>query len=398
MKVLLVNKYLFQKGGAETYVIKLGKQLRELGHEVEYFGMEHEDKLVYNSYDLYVKEKNFSSKKIFNVLSLISNKEAYKKMCDLLRNFQPDLVISNNIEFHLTPSIIEAFGKYKKDKKNVKWFYVAHDYQIVCPSHGLFDNEMNICEKCLDKQNYWNCFYTKCHKNSKIKSLIATLDSIYWHKIKKVYKYVDCIICPSYFMQSKINTDDRLKNKTKVIHNFVDKKIINNYQKKDYIIEFGKLCKDKGTETLLDVVEELPEIEFVFAGYGESEERIKKYKNANYVGFKTGKELEKLISEAKISICPSEWYENCPFSVIESQMYGTPVIGANIGGIPELIEEGKTGEIFESKNKKELKNKILELYNNEKLEEYYKNCKVKDVETLETYCKKIIDIFEEAKK
>ena len=72
--------------------------------------------------------------------------------------------------------------------------------------------------------------------------------------------------------------------------------------------------------------------------------------NVKLLGFKSGKELTDIVGNARAVILPSEWYENCPFSVMESQMYGTPVIGADIGGIPELIQEGKTGELFESGN------------------------------------------------
>ena len=82
--------------------------------------------------------------------------------------------------------------------------------------------------------------------------------------------------------------------------------------------------------------------------------------NIKNVGFQKGEALEKLIREARFSIYPSEWYENCPFSVMESQMYGTPVLGANIGGIPELIQVGKTGELFESGNAEESEEKDRE--------------------------------------
>ena len=394
MKILLVNKFLYSKGGAETYVIKLSKMLNQLGHDVQCFGMQSYNNVLFNKYNLYVTEKNFEKKKFFNIFELISNKEAYIKFFKILNEFHPDLVISNNIEFHLTPSIILAYKKYKKINSNIKWFYVAHDFQIICPSHGLFDSELNPCEKCLVDKNFWNCYKTKCHKNSKSKSLIATLDSIYWHKFRKIYEMIDIIVCPSYFMKSKIDQFDYLKEKTRVIHNFVDEKNEEYFEKKDYVIEFGKLCQDKGTETLLDVAEDLPNILFVFAGYGDSVERIKKIKNCLYVGFKSGDELKRLIGEAKISICPSEWYENCPFSVIESQMYGTPVLGSNIGGIPELIAIGKTGEIFEPKNSEELKLKLLELYKNPQLlDRYSENCRKKEVETLEAYCQKIVKLY-----
>ncbi len=396
MKILLVNKFLYPRGGAETFVIKLEKNFKKMGNEIQCFGMYNSKNVLKNDYNLYVTEKDFSSKSFNNIISLINNRNAYKKMLQLLDKYNPDLIISNNIEYHLTPSIIEAFKEYKKKKKKVRWFYVAHDYQIICPSHGLFDSNMNMCEKCLTNQNYWNCFFTKCHKNSRLKSLIASIDSIYWHKIKKIYKNIDIVICPSKFMKNKIDSDLILKSKTKVIHNFVDEIITTKYEKKDYIIEFGKLCKEKGTETLLDVVEELPEINFVFAGYGESAKRIEQIKNAKFVGFKSGKELEKLIAEAKLSICGSEIYENCPFSVIESQMYGTPVIGSNIGGIPELIDDGKTGFIFRLGDKNDLKEKILSLYNDDLLlSKLSENAKKKKIETIDSYCKKIINLYEE---
>lgn len=398
MKILLVNKFLYQKGGSETYVIKLGKKFEKEGHEVQYFGMANSKNTLKNDYNLYVKNKEFSNNNFFNkfnILSLIYNKEAYKKMLMLLKTYKPDLTILNNIEYHLTPSIIDAFKKYKDKVNNAaKLFYVTHDFQIVCPSHGLFDINISPCEKCLDG-SYWNCFKTKCHKNSRVKSLIATLDSIYWHR-KNTYKYVDKYICPSNFLKSKLDTDKLLKNKTIAIHNFIDKIKTKKYKKEDYIVYFGKLCKEKGTDTLIEVAKQLPDIKFVFVGYGPSEKKIKDIDNCEYLGFKSGDELIKIISKARFSICASECYENCPFSVIESQMYGTPVIGSNRGGIPELIDIGKTGEVFEAGNIDDLKKHINNLWNDkEKLNNYSNNCFEKKVITIDDYYLKIIDLYNE---
>lgn len=397
MKVLLVNKFLYPKGGAETYLIKLGEYFQKNGHEVQYFGIENKKNILKNNWDLYTKEYDLSKnsfKNIINVFSLIYSINAKEKMYKLLKLYNPDLIILNNIEYYLTPSIILAIKKYKNKHRNIKLFYVAHDYQLICPSHGLFDSNINICEKCLDG-NYWNCYKTKCLKKSRLKSLIGTLDSIYWHK-RKIYKNVDKIICPSKFLKNKLDTQNEFKNKTIAIHNFVDKTKYKKYKKEDYIIYFGKLCKEKGTETLLKVVAQLPNIKFIFAGYGQLENEVSKYKNIKFVGFKSGEELIELISKAKLSIYPSEWYENCPFSVIESQMYGTPVIGSNMGGIPELIDIGKTGEIFEPKNMIDLKNKILKLWDNkELLDKYSNNCENIKIETIDSYLEKIIDLYKE---
>ena len=91
---------------------------------------------------------------------------------------------------------------------------------------------------------------------------------------------------------------------------------------------------------------------------------MKGIKNIEFVGFKTGNELKTLISEALFSIYPSECYDNCPMSVLESQTYGTPVIGANIGGIPELIDNNTDGLLFEPGNVDDMVEKIKYLYDN----------------------------------
>ena len=135
-------------------------------------------------------------------------------------------------------------------------------------------------------------------------------------------------------------------------------------------------------------------MQFVFAGTGPLENEINGIFNIRNAGFQRGEALETLIREARFSIYPSEWYENCPFSVMESQMYGTPVLGADIGGIPELIQVGKTGELFESGNAAELKEKILKLWNDKALTEWYsKNCRDIQFDDIEAYTKKLMLIY-----
>jgi len=154
----------------------------------------------------------------------------------------------------------------------------------------------------------------------------------------------------------------------------------------DYALYFGRFSEEKGIGTLIKVCKELPDVQFIFAGTGPLEDSIKRIKNIKNVGFQKGEVLEKIIREARFSIYPSEWYENCPFSVMESQMYGTPVLGAKIGGIPELIQVGMTGELFESGNGKDLKIKIQKLWGDKELcAEYSANCKGISFDTIDEY-------------
>ena len=396
MKVLLVNKFLYPKGGAETYTFKLGETLEKYGHEVQYFGLDNIKNIVGNNVGEYVSNIDFGEGVMKNLTApfrIINSSEAKKRITKVLYDFEPDVVHMNNIQFHLTPSIIVAVEKYrKKTGRNVKIVYTAHDYQLICPSHGLFDCDIKVCEKCLGG-NYTHCFKTKCVKNSYAKSFIAMLDAYHW-KNSSAYSYVDTIICPSVFLKKKLDLQDRFADKTVAIHNFIEPQQLNVVEKGDYVLEFGHLSRDKGTLTLLEAAKRMPEMHFVFAGYGVAETEIAKVKNAEYVGFKTGKELKELISKALCSVYPSEWYENCPFSVIESQMYGTPVIGSYMGGIPELIQENKTGLMFEAGNVDDLEKKLRYLLETPGvLDTYTANCKNVSFETPDTYYQQLLEVY-----
>lgn len=397
MKILMINKFLYPKGGAETYILKLGKILQEHGHEVQYFGLDNPKNTVENRVNAYVSHLDFSTgikKNLLAPFRIIYSAEARRKIRLVLDDFNPDVVHLNNIQFHLTPAIILETEKFRKETgKSVKIIYTAHDYQLICPSHGLFDANIEICEKCLGG-NYLHCLKAKCVKNSRAKSLLGTLDAYFW-KWNKAYSYVDTIVCCSKFLKAKLDTQERFRNKTVALHNFVDLVEPMQVEKEDYVLEFGHLSKDKGTLTLLEVAKRMPDVRFVFAGYGAAESEIIKVPNAEFVGFKTGKELEMLIRKAKVSVYPSEWYENCPFSVIESQMYGTPVIGSRMGGIPELIAEGKSGELFTPGDSDDLERAIRKVLAPEALEKYIQGCKVQKFETPDSYYEKLMRIYGE---
>jgi glycosyltransferase involved in cell wall biosynthesis len=111
-------------------------------------------------------------------------------------------------------------------------------------------------------------------------------------------------------------------------------------------------------------------------------------------GFLTGAALRKLIAGARFSVYPSEWYENCPFSVMESQRYGTPVLVSDLGGAPELVQAGRTGELFRGGDVKELTKHIKKLWEDEELcRAYSVNCRDINFDTVEEYCDRIVEIY-----
>lgn len=398
MKVLMVNKFLYPNGGSETYIFQIGKKLIEAGHEVQYFGMEHEGRIVSNHAESYTSNMDFHTGKLQKLLypfKILYSTEAKKKIRVVLEDFIPDVVHLNNINFQITPAILYEIRSFeKKSGKKIKVVFTAHDYQWVCPNHMMYIPQTGeICDRCLGGK-YGNCAKYKCIHGSTVKSILGSMESWLYHG-RKTYALVDTIICPSEFMARQLATDPVLKDKLVTMHNFLTTDTPESFtEKEDYVLYFGRYAVEKGIGTLLEVCKELPEIPFVFAGSGPLKDEVAKISNIKDVGFRSGKELESLIAKARFSIYPSEWYENCPFSVMESQMYGTPVIGADIGGIPELIQKDKTGELFESGNKEQLKEKIVSLWKDkERQSAYVEACKTLSFDNLEAYCEKLVNLY-----
>lgn len=398
MRILMVNKFLYANGGSETYIFKLGDYLKNNGHEVQYFGMEHEGRCVGNAVNAYTTDMDFHGgsklSKLTYPLKTIYSSEARKKIRLVLDDFKPDVVHLNNFTYQLTPSMILEIQKWKKQTgRKCRIVFTAHDYNLVCPNHMLNNpNTHQNCEKCLGG-HFMNCTKDKCIHGSMVKSAVGTMEAFFW-KMNGAYKHIDSIICCSEFLKTKMDTNPLFAQKTLALHNFVEQVEFKETVKKDYVLYFGRFSEEKGIGTLIDVCRQLPDVQFIFAGTGPLEETIKDVENIRNVGFQRGDALEKLIREARFSIYPSEWYENCPFSVMESQMYGTPVLGADIGGIPELIKVGKTGELFESGNKSDLKLKIEKLWTDKELtDDYTKNCKDISFDTIEVYTDKLMKIY-----
>lgn len=394
----MVNKFLYPNGGSETYIFKLGEYLSKQGHEVQYFGMEHKGRCVGNHVNAYTSDMNFHGgskiSKLVYPFKTIYSIEAKKKIRLVLDDFKPNVIHLNNFNYQLTPSIILEIQRWKKESGiNCRIIYTAHDGQLICPNH-LMRNPVKHknCEKCLEG-SFFNCTRNKCIHGSMAKSVIGTAEAAFW-QFNGAYKHIDAIICCSDFMKSKLDKNSLFEKKTVVLHNFIDKVKQKNTEKKDYVLYFGRFSEEKGTNVLVTACTQLPDIQFVFAGLGPMEDIVNGVSNIKNVGFQTGENLEQLIREARFSVCPSSCYENCPFSVMESQMYGTPVLGADIGGIPELIRNGTTGELFESGNAEDLKIKIEKLWNDKQLtDDYGSNCKYISFDSIEEYYEKLLIIY-----
>lgn len=403
MKILLVNKFHYLKGGSETYYFELGKLLKEHGHEVAYFSMENENNIKTNCKEYFVKETNMNSKDVTKALKVIYSKENKKVMEKALDEFKPDIVHVNNFQRQLTASVIDA-----AKERNIPVVFTAHDVQAICPAILMLDSEKNICEKCMGGK-YINCIKKKCVKNSTLKSILGAVEGKYYRCSKVYTKKIDFVLSPSKFYMNKLIKDGIQKNKISYIHNFIDVESFNvKTEDKGYALYFGRLSREKGIINLINAFTKLEKGVLYIAGDGPEKDEVKKViknngleKRVKLLGFLNKNEMKEVIRKCKFVVVPSIWYENCPYSIIETLCIGKPVIGADIGGIPELVKNNENGFIYKYDDIDELSFKMKELFDDEKLvKEFSKNAKeiAKDQFSKENYYKKILRIYDKVLK
>ena len=362
MKILLINKFLYPKGGDAICTLATGDLLSHNGHEVVYWGMDHPKNQQYPHKQYFVTCVDYNKpsgwrQKVKSTLNILYSFESKNKFDRVLPEIQPDIVHLNNFAHQISPSILTVIKKW-----DVPTVMTMHDYKLVCPAYTLLSNG-NVCEKCKDGK-YYRCLLNKCTHNSRAKSFVNVVEMYLHHKVLHIYDLIDVFISPSAFLKNKLQ---EMGFTHEIVHlpNFVDlgehSPRYNSQQRS--IVYFGRLSFEKGLSTLLDAVKGL-DIKLNIIGDGtlrrELEEKVAREEIANvgFVGYKSGQELQKTVKNALATVTPSECYENNPRTVIESFALGKPVIGAKIGGIPELVQDGITGYTFEPGNSDDLRSKI----------------------------------------
>lgn len=361
MRILLINNQHYPKGGAHVVYFNTAELLKKNGHEVFFFSTKDDKNLPYEYSECFPKSKDYRNlsiiSKLKSIRSFIYNREAYKKINEYIELIKPDIAHVHLFMGGLTVSVLRALKE-----NNIPIVHSVHDYRLICPSYLFLNGNLEICEKCK-KHKYYNCITNKCSEAKFSQSAILTIDSYFRYVFFNPKKYIDKYIAVSDFALKKhieFTFDNVLKYKK--IYNFINdiESISPNVYKGDYLLFMGRLSREKGISTLLKSVSNL-NIQIKIAGNGPLYEDLvnKSSDKVQFLGFQSGDNLIKLIKNCSFVIVPSEWYENNPMSIIESYAYGKPVIGANIGGIPEIVIDHKTGFLFKSGDVISLK-KILE--------------------------------------
>lgn len=370
MKVLLVDVYNYNKGGAETVCFNTGEMLEKEGHEIVYFTLKWDNNLP-SKFERYFPESKETRKGMFRQVINLRNyfyyPDAARKMEQLILDEKPDIVHIHLMWGQISPSIFPVLKKY-----NIPVIFTVHDYRLVCPAYSFKNGGGEVCEACAGK-HFYRCFTHKCTKGSRFLSFFMAAEMYFRNRFFNPSKCIDGFLYVSDFARKKCEQYmPVLKNKANIVlHNFSVS--IAPYGRcvvgEKYFLFLGRLSEEKGIVTLMNAMKKNPDCQLKIVGAGPLDNELNSYKiehhldNVEFLGFKSGQELVELKRNAYFVIVPSEWYENNPMAIIESYAEGVPAIGARIGGIPEIIEEGKTGYIFSPKNEIELAELIKQAAN-----------------------------------
>lgn len=352
-RLLSINNYHYRRGGSDVVYLDHAALMEEQGWSNGFFSMHHPKNFDTPWSKYFIDEIEFGhayslGQKLKMASKVVYSFEAQKKLKRLLQDFPADVAHLHCIYHHLSPSIISTLRD-----AGVPVVMTAHDLKIACPAYKML-NATGVCEKCKGG-NLLNVLQHRCVRDSLAASAIVMVESSVHRLLNTYQSKLDKVVVPSRFFMEKFIEWGWPRDKFAYIPNYVDaSRFEPAYETGDYFLYFGRLAPEKGIATLMRAATAAG-VTLKIAGTGPIEAELHSLQaelagDIEFLGYRCGPELHTLIRNARAVVLPSEWYENAPMSVLESFALGTPVVGARIGGIPEMVIEGETGWTFESRN------------------------------------------------
>lgn len=350
-RLLNVNSYHYRRGGADAVYLDHAELMAALGWDNAFFAMRHPKNLNSIWAKYFIDELEFGgdytlSEKLKMAAKVVYSLEAQRNIGRLISDFRPQIAHLHNIYHHLSPSILPTLRD-----AGIPVVMTAHDLKIACPAYKML-NQSGICERC-NGGSVLNVVVHRCVRDSLSASIVVAAETVVHRALKTYHRYLSQIVVPSHFFLEKFVEWGWPRDKFRYIPNYVDStKFEANFRPGDYFFYFGRLAPEKGVATLLRAAHAAG-AHLKIAGIGPQDAVLRSLAaslgvSVDFLGFRSGSELHELIRGARAVVLPSEWYENAPMSILESFALGKPVIGADIGGIGEMVRDSETGWLFPS--------------------------------------------------
>ena len=347
MRVLLVHSAYQQFGGEDSVVRAETELLKSHGDEV----------YPYSRHNDEIKDFGLVDKALFFPQSVYSWKTS-DSLEDEVRRLRPDVAFIHNVYPLISPA-----AYHKLHQLGVPTLQVLHNFRPFCPN-GFFYTQGQICEACKGG-NYLNAVSKRCFKDS------YTLSGLYaaalgLNRMGGMLDKISGFICLTEFFRIKMREAGVPESKLFVRPNFVVAPPLKAQEKpgQDYALFMGRLSAEKGCWTLIRAFEQLPLVKLKIVGTGPMEQELRDYvrekgiRNIEFLGFKSGDEKWQILRNCLCLVLPSEWYENFPVTVLEAYMASKPMVASRMGGLPYIVEEGKSGLLFEAGKPEELAKKV----------------------------------------
>lgn len=347
MRVLLANKFLYPKGGAERAVLSLGDALRRRGHAVAWFGMADPRNTISGPDVELVPARDYHAtgpRRWRDAAAMLYSLEARRRFAALLDRFRPEVVHVHNIYHQLTPAILDAARR-----RGTPVVMTVHDYKLVCPRYDML-REGRPCDACVEAGPR-ACWRYRCAGGSSLGSLLLYAEAVL-HRWLKSYDAVRLFLVPSRFLEGTLRRARFDPRRLRHLPNGVAIAPADGAAQAGRCVYAGRLSPEKGVETLVRAASAVRGLELVLCGDGPLREPLAAFAArapAGRIVFRGHLEpaaLQAEIAAASFVAVPSEWYENAPFAVLEAMADGRAVLASNLGGLPELVEDGITGVLL----------------------------------------------------
>jgi glycosyltransferase involved in cell wall biosynthesis len=353
VKVLQINNNHRIIGGSDTVYFNTGALLTHAGHNVGWFAASGSEDLPCEDAHYFPAGIDMQRPRVSDLPRYLRNHAAGQAMRTYLDARGPFDVAHLHIYYgRLTAAILDPLRA-----QGIPMIQSLHEYKLACPTYSL-ERDGNVCEECVGGSSL-NLLKNRCKGGSFLRSAVVFTE-FHASRLQGDVRKIDRFICVSDFQRRLLERAGIPSSKMVTLHNFVDPDLLKPEGvplKGDYLLYFGRIERNKGLPTLIEAARKTG-LQLKIAGTGgwceAMKEKIADLPSVEYLGFTSGNTLRQLVAEARAVVVPSEWYENCPMSVLEAKAVGTPVIGARIGGIPELVRDAEDGFLVEAGNSDEL--------------------------------------------
>lgn len=345
MKILVVNKFWYLRGGLERVMFDEIAMLEEAGHEVAHFSCRHPDNMPspYEShFSPYIELGSDANRSVEESLvavgRMFNNREAARAFAGLLDAVFPDVVHCHGIHRQISPSILEVCRS-----RSIPVVQTLHDYHHVCPADVLLRGGRVVClpRRC-GKLCYLAAVTNRCVRGSLSASGLSALETGYQRLVRAYERGVDLFICPSRFLAEVMHAGG-WRVPSEVLPNPVRAQPREDVPRGAYAVYAGRVSPEKGVGLFLEAARRVG-MPAVVAGDGPLREGLEaQYPEAEFRGHVSREEVSELLAGAQAAVMPSCAAENAPMGVLEAMAHGTPIIATRVGGVEEIVDDGVDG-------------------------------------------------------